>query len=259
MLSSEFVPPGWACHDGAKVAGYVCLSHKTERSSGPGGPAAAIPHAKRGESGYAQALLDQTGLAINPIQYDRREIIFSQGSPAESLFFLQRGIVKISVVSKQGREAVIDVLSTGSLLGEGCLAGESVHSSSAEALMVCSVIPVKKQPLISALRKTPELAEFLIAYLAQRNLRTQEDLASQLFSSREKRLARMLVRLAELGQDESEGVILPSISQETLARMVGTTRSRVNFFLNKFKRQGLVSYDKGLRILPALISAAQRN
>jgi CRP/FNR family cyclic AMP-dependent transcriptional regulator len=223
----------------------------------PGSPATATSHAKRGEG--AQALFDQTGLAINPIRYNRREIIFSQGSPADNLFFLQRGMVKISVVSKQGKEAIIDVLSTGAFFGESCLAGESVHSSSAEALMVCSVIPIKKPRLISALRNAPELAEFLIAYLSQRNLRTKEDLASQLFSSREKRLARMLVRLAELGQNESGGVILPSISQETLALMVGTTRSRVNFFINKFKRLGLVSYDKGLRILPALISLAQRN
>jgi CRP/FNR family transcriptional regulator, cyclic AMP receptor protein len=125
--------------------------------------------------------------------------------------------------------------------------------------MVCSVIPIKKQRLISAMRKQPELAEFLIAHLAQRNLRTEEDLANQLFSSRERRLARLLVRLGELAHDEGGEVVLPSISQETLARMVGTTRSRVNFFLNKFRRQGLINYDKGLHILPALISIARRN
>jgi CRP/FNR family cyclic AMP-dependent transcriptional regulator len=125
--------------------------------------------------------------------------------------------------------------------------------------MNCSVVPIKKQQLISAMRKQPELAEFLIAYLVQRNLRTEEDLANQLFSSREKRLARVLIHLAELGRDAGGEVILPSISQETMARMVGTTRSRINFFLNKFKRQGLIYYDKGLRILPALISIAHRN
>ena len=207
---------------------------------------------------HAVALLHRAGLVTRPMDYARRKVIISQGSPADSLFFLYRGTAKVSIVSKHGKEAVIGILSSGSFFGEACLAEQKVYASNVEALVTCSVISMKNEAVLSAIHKDPSLAEFLISYTIQRNLRTEEDLAYQLFAPSEKRLAHILVRIAEIGVSNRGGVVLPNISQETLAQMVGTTRSRINFFLNKFRRQGLIDYDNGLRIHPSLTTIVKK-
>lgn len=210
-------------------------------------------------SSHALALLRQADLLTVSTEYERKKVIVSQGSPADTLFFLQEGIVKITIVSTRGKEAVIGILPSGSFFGESCLAGREAYPSSVEALATAVVIPIKRDRVLSAIYKHSELAEFLLAHVIQRHLDTQEDLAWQLFTSSERRLARILVRMAEIGENVEGGIVLPSISQETLAQMVGTTRSRINVFLKKLRRQGLIHYDKGLRIHFSLAAFQKRN
>ena len=211
------------------------------------------------DTSHALALLRQADLLKGSADYGRKKVIISQGSRADTLFFLQKGMVKITIVSGRGKEAVIGILPSGSFFGESCLAGWETYPSSVEALATTVVIPMKRDRVLSAIGRHSELAEFLLAYLIRRHLETQEDLACQLFTSSETRLARILVRMAEIGENVEGGIVLPSISQETLAQMVGTTRSRINFFLNKFRRQGLIHYDKGLRIHFSLAALQKRN
>jgi CRP-like cAMP-binding protein len=200
-------------------------------------------------------LLRQMGAATSVVEYGRKDVIFTQGSRAESVLLVQSGIVKVTMVSGQGKEAIVDVLSRGSFLGEDCLAGRDTRAYSAEALVKTSAISMPKHRMLTAIRKSPDLAEALVDHLARSRLRTEEDLAYQLLSSSEARLARALIRIAQAAEtDPGSGAILPPVSQETLARMVGTTRSRISFFLNKFRRQGLIEYDKGLRITRALLA-----
>lgn len=207
----------------------------------------------------ALALLGQSGLVTIPLEYARREVIISQGNPAETLFFLRRGVAKTSIVSNHGQQAVTGILTPGSFFGEACLAGMGTYTSSVEALVTCAAIPMKKHRVLAAIHEHADLAEFLLTHWVQRSLRTEKDLAYQLFASSEKRLARILVEISEMDQDLSGGTVLPSISQETLAQMVGTTRSRINFFLHKFRRQGLIRYDRGLHVNPSLATIVQRN
>ena len=212
-------------------------------------------HDKSSRAISALTLLRQMGVATGVVEYGRKDVIFSQGSRAETVLLLQSGIVKITMVSGQGKEAVVDLLSRGSFVGEDCLAGRNTRAYSAEALVTTSAISVPKHRMLSAIRKSPELAEALVDHMVQRRLRTEEDLAYQLLSSSETRLARALMRIAQAAEtDPGSGIVLPPVSQETLARMVGTTRSRISYFLNKFQQQGLIEYDKGLRITRALLA-----
>ena len=200
-------------------------------------------------------LLRQMGAATSVVEYGRKDVIFTQGSRAETVLLLQSGIVKITIVSGQGKEAIVDILPRGSFLGEDCLAGRHTRAYSAEALVKTSAISIPKHQMLTAIRKSPDLTEAFVDQLVQCRLRTEEDLAFQLLSSSEARLARALIRLAQAAEtDPGSGIVLPPVSQETLARMVGTTRSRISFFLNKFRRQGLIEYDKGLRITRALLT-----
>jgi len=217
-------------------------------------PVAAGQHEKLAKASDAVTLLQQAGAVAAVNEYRAKETVFSQGSRADAVCYLQRGLAKLTVVSKEGKEAVIAILSTGSFFGEECLAGQNIHVKSATALTDCSVMLFKKEKVLSTIRRHPDFAEFFITYLLQRNSRTEEDLVDQLFNSSEKRLARTLVLLAHFGREEAPtDVIVPNVSQETLARMIGTTRSRVNFFMNKFRRLGFIDYDKGLRVHPSLL------
>jgi CRP-like cAMP-binding protein len=223
-------------------------------------PAASAPHENPKKASDAVALLERVGVAGTVAEYRAKDTIFSQGSRANAVYYLQRGTVKLTVVSKQGKEAIIAILSAGSFLGEECLAGQNIHVTGATALVDCSVTSFKKDRVLSTIRRHPDFAEFLIAYLLERNLRTEPDLVDQLFNSSEKRLARTLMLLAHFGRDEPQmEVIVPNVSQETLARMIGTTRSRVNFFMTKFRRLGFIDYDKGLRIHPSLLRRVLRD
>ena len=186
-------------------------------------------------------------------EYRTRQVVFSQGDAADAVFYIQSGKVKLTVVSTRGKQAVIGVLERGSFFGEGCLAAQPLRMSTASAIQPSSIVRVAKSSMVRLLHREPEFAELFIAYLLSRNVRIEEDLVDQLFNSSEKRLARTLLLLARYGKEETPRV-LPKLSQETLAEMVGTTRSRVNFFMNKFRKLGLIEYNGGLKVNSSLLS-----
>ena len=165
-------------------------------------------------------------------EYRKKQIIFAQGAPAYEVFYIQKGRVKLSIVSKQGKEAVIAILGVGDFFGEGCLAGQPLRIATASAVTDSSTLRLEKAATIRALRNDPRFSEMFIAYLLSRNIRVEEDLVDQLFNSSEKRLARLLLLLANFGKDGKQEPVIPNMSQETLAEMIGTTRSRVSFFMN---------------------------
>jgi CRP-like cAMP-binding protein len=202
-------------------------------------------------------ILEKAGVVATLGKYRKRDVIFSQGSRADTVFYLERGRVKLGVVSKQGKEAVIAILPPGSFFGEGSLAGQTVHVATATAFADCAVLAFKKREILNTIRKNPDFAEFFITYLLQRNARIEEDLVDHLFNTSEKRLARLLLLLAHFGKEEEPEVV--QVSHETLARMVGTTRPRVSFFMNKFRRLGFIDYEKGLRVHPSLLAMVLRD
>jgi CRP-like cAMP-binding protein len=187
-------------------------------------------------------------------QYRKNHIIFNQGDPADSVFYIQRGKIKIAIVSPRGKEAVIAILSEGFFFGEGCLAGQPVRMATALAITDSSVVQVKRAVMTRILREQPEFSETFITHLLTRNIRIEEDLVDQLFNSSEKRLARILLLLANFGKDARPEEVIPNISQETLAEMVGTTRSRVSFFLNKFRKLGFIEYNGEIHVHSSLLN-----
>ena len=195
-----------------------------------------------------QAFLDSAGLAKTIIQYGRDEVIFTQGDASEHVLYVQSGGVKLSVVSKTGKEAVVAMLGPGDFFGEGCLAGQPVRMGSATAMTPSAILRVEKAQMVRLLHRQHDMSDRFIAHMLTRNIRIEEDLIDQLFNSSEKRLARALLLLARYGNQDAPARAVPKISQETLAKMVGTTRSRVNFFLNKFKRLGFIEYDGELPV-----------
>jgi CRP/FNR family cyclic AMP-dependent transcriptional regulator len=202
----------------------------------------------------AQAFLDSAGLARKVELYRSRETIFLQGGPANSVLYIQKGSVKLSITSAAGKEAVVAVLGPGDFLGEGCLAGQPARMSTATAITSSTVLVVEKQEMVRVLHEEHALADRFISYMLSRNIRSEADLVDQLFNSTEKRLARTLLILARYGQGGDLERALPDVSQETLAEMIGTTRSRVNFFMNKFKKLGLIRYNGGLHINGSLLT-----
>lgn len=176
--------------------------------------------------------------------YPPNEAIFFQGDPANAIYYIERGEVKLSVLSKNGKQAIVDILGEEAFFGEGCLAGEPIRVATAIALQRSTIIRLEKRALIGLFRRQPSVAEEFITQLASRNLRMQADLADHIFNSSEKRLARLLLVLAKTGKKRDSLGVIPKLSQETLAEMVGTTRSRVSFFLNRFREQGMISYNR---------------
>jgi len=215
------------------------------------------PERKLSKAADAMPLLERAGVEGKPGKYRKKEIIFGQGSPSDTLFYLEEGRLKLATVSRQGKEAIFAILPAGSFFGEGCLAGHTVHVATATALTDCSVLAFTKKQVLAAIRKNPDFAEFFITYLLQRNARVEEDLVDQLFNSSEKRLARVLLLLAQFGKEEVADAI--PVTHETLARMIGTTRPRVSFFMKKFRRLGLIDHEKGLRIHPSLLTMVLRD
>jgi CRP-like cAMP-binding protein len=191
----------------------------------------------------AQAFLDSAGVTKTVAQYGRGETIFRQGDPCEQVMYIQSGGVKLSVVSKIGREAVVAMLGPGDFFGEGCLAGQPVRMGSATAITPSVILLVGKEKMVRLLHKQHAMSDRFISHMLSRNIRIEEDLIDQLFNSSEKRLARTLLLLARYGKQDKPVRVVPTISQETLAEMIGTTRSRVNFFLNKFKKLGFIEYN----------------
>src|SRR5437870_802514 len=191
----------------------------------------------------AQAFLESAGVARKIVDYRRSEAIFTQGDPCDSVLYIQKGGVKLSVLSKTGREAVVAMLGPGDFFGEGCLAGQPVRMGSATALTSSTILLVGKEEMVGLLHKQHAMSDRFISHMLARNIRIEEDLIDQLFNSSEKRLARTLLLLARYGKQDRPARAVPKISQETLAEMVGTTRSRVNYFLNKFKKLGFIEYN----------------
>ena len=187
-------------------------------------------------------------------EFKRGEIVYAQGDLAKSVMYLQEGGVQLSVVSEAGKEAVVAILGPGDFFGEGCLAGQSVRMGSATAITPSTVLIVEKGEMFKVLHQQPALSDRFISFMLARNIRIEEDLIDQLFNSSEKRLARTLLLLARYGKDDKPHGLLPKVSQEMLAEMVGTTRPRVNFFMNKFRKLGFIRYNGGLQINTSLLS-----
>src|SRR4249920_870262 len=202
----------------------------------------------------AQTFLDSAGVARKIVEYRRAEVIFSQGDACEHVLYLQKGGVKLSVLSKVGREAVVAMLGPGEFFGEGCLAGQPLRMGSATATTDSTVLLVDKDRMIRLLHKQHALSDRFIAHMLARNIRIEEDLVDQLFNSSEKRLARTLLLLARYGKHDQAIRDVPPVSQETLAEMIGTTRSRVNFFMKKFERLGFITYKSGLKVNNSLLT-----
>jgi len=187
-------------------------------------------------------------------KYRKNQRIFSQGEAANSVFYLQKGKAKVTIVSAQGKEAVIAILGKDEFLGEGCLAGQKVRIATATAMQECEIMKIEKSALVAALRVQPAFSELFVAHLLLRTIRVEEDLVDQLFNSSEKRLARALLLLANFGKEGKPEPIIAKVSQETLAEMIGTTRSRVSFFMNKFRKLGFISYNGTLQVHSSLLS-----
>jgi CRP/FNR family transcriptional regulator, cyclic AMP receptor protein len=188
------------------------------------------------------------------LAFSKKQTVFAQGDVADAVFYIQKGKVKLTVVSKIGKEATIGILNEGSFLGEGALAGQVLRMGSAAAISDCELLRVDKKAMMEALHREHAFSDMFVAYLLARNIRYEEDLVDQLFNSSEKRLARVLLLLAHFGKDGKPENVLPKISQETLAEMVGTTRSRVSFFMNRFRKLGFIHYSGGLQVHSSLLN-----
>ena len=204
-----------------------------------------------------RAFLAQAGAGKTIERYARNQKIFSQGDLADTVFFIQQGKVKITVLSELGKEAVVGIFTEGQFFGEGCLSGAELRIATSRAMEECLITSITKKAMLAALGREPEFSGFFIAYLVSRNSRIEDDLIDQLFNSSERRLARLLLRLANFGQEG--GAIAITLSQETLAEMIGTTRSRVSFFMNKFRKQGFISYNGKIQVYPSLLDAVLRD
>src|SRR5579859_1378223 len=196
----------------------------------------------------AKLFLDSTGLGRTVGRYAAKETIFAQGDPAKSVIYIQEGGVKLSVVNEVGKEAVVAILGPGDFFGEACLAGQAVCMGTATAIAPATVLVIEKSEMIRVLHEEHEFSDRFISYMLTRNIRVEEDLVDQLFNSSEKRLARALLLLARYGREDEPRKVLPKVSQETLAEMIGTTRPRVNYFMNKFRDLGFIEYNGEIHI-----------
>jgi CRP/FNR family cyclic AMP-dependent transcriptional regulator len=202
----------------------------------------------------AKAFLESAGVAKHIVKHPKGDIVFAQGDRCDSVLYIQAGTIKLSVLSKGGREAVIAMLGAGEFFGEGCLAGQSVRMATATAAIPSTIMRIDKEEMIDLLHTQRTLSDRFITHMLARNIRIEEDLIDQLFNSSEKRLARTLLLLARYGKHDQPVREVPAISQSTLAEMVGTTRSRVNFFMKKFQRLGFIDYADGLKVNNSLLT-----
>ena len=202
----------------------------------------------------AQAFLDSAGVSRKVVEYGRKATIYAQGNPSKHVMYIQKGGVKLSVVNDVGREAIVAILGPGDFFGEGCLAGQKICIGTATAMTATTVLAIEKLEMNRVLHDEHEFSDRFIKYMLSRNIRVEQDLVDQLFNSTEKRLARTLLLLARYGKEDQPQKVLAKISQETLAEMIGTTRSRVNLFMNKFKKLGFIHTNGGLHINSSLLS-----
>jgi CRP/FNR family cyclic AMP-dependent transcriptional regulator len=219
-------------------------------------PTKAPANAKsRGLSPFsAEEFLRSAGMAKKVVEFRRKTKIFAQGDVSSHVLYIQKGSVRLSVVNESGKEAVVAILGTGDFFGEGCLAGQPIRIGSATAISASTVLIIDKREMIRVLHAEHEFSDRFITYMLSRNIRIEADLVDQLFNSTEKRLARALLLLARYGKEDQVQRVLPKVSQETLAQTIGTTRSRVNVFMNKFKKLGFIKYNGGLQINNSLLS-----
>ena len=203
--------------------------------------------------------VDWTGTRTRHVEYEPAATIFAQGDPATSVMYVEEGAVRLSVLSHAGKEAVVAVLDVAHFFGEGCLAGQLRRMATATAMTACTIVVVDKPEMTRQLQAKPAFADRFLTHMLTRNIRIEEDLIDQLFNSSEKRLARTLLLLARYGEPDASHRTLPRVSQETLAEMVGTTRSRVNFFMNKFRKLGFIEYNGGLKVHNSLLSVVLRD
>ena len=222
----------------------MAMLTKSRKAKSPPGPTAF----------NAQAFLDTSGVARKMTEYRRGESVYSQGDTAETVMYIQKGGVKLSVVSGSGREAVVAMFGPGDFFGEGCMAGQTIRMGTTTAVTSTTLLVIQKEELLRVLHAEHALSDHFIAYMLAHNIRVEEDLVDQLFNSSEKRLARALLLLARYGMQELPDRILPKVSQETLASMIGTTRSRVNFFMNKFRKLGFIEYNGKIKVNKSLLT-----
>jgi CRP/FNR family cyclic AMP-dependent transcriptional regulator len=213
-----------------------------------------VSASKKKQDFNLQTFLATVGVGRKPELFPKKQNIFAQGDPADAVFYLQTGKVRLTVVSKTGKEATVGILSDGSFFGEGALAGQAHRMGSANAMTECGVLRIEKMAMMQALHREHTLSDLFVKYLLARNIRYEEDLVDQLFNSSEKRLARVLLMLARFGKEGSPETVVPKISQETLAEMVGTTRARVSFFMNRFRKLGFIHYNGGLEVHSSLLN-----
>jgi CRP/FNR family transcriptional regulator, cyclic AMP receptor protein len=212
------------------------------------------PPAKKSASFDPQAFLDTAGVSKKVSEYRRGESIFTQGDGAFTVMYIQRGGVKLSVVNGSGKEAVVAMFGPTDFFGEGCMAGQTVRMATATALAPTTLLVIDKNEMLRVLHEEHELSDRFISYMLAHNIRVEEDLVDQLFNSSEKRLARTLLLLARYGKQDQPDRSLPQVSQETLAEMIGTTRSRVNFFMNKFRKLGFIEYNGRIKVNKSLLT-----
>jgi CRP/FNR family cyclic AMP-dependent transcriptional regulator len=203
--------------------------------------------------------LSSIGEGRRSLHFSKKQTVFAQGDATDGVFYIQRGKIKLTVLSSSGKEATIGILGDGDFFGEGCLAGQPLRIGSASAITNCDILRIDKKAMMQALHREHTLSDMFVAYLLARNIRYEEDLVDQLFNSSEKRLARILLLLAHFGKEGAAESIVAEVSQTTLAEMVGTTRPRVNFFLNKFKKLGFIYYNGGLQVRSSLLNVILRD
>ena len=210
---------------------------------------------KRNRAFNAQTFLTSAGVARKVVEFKKLATIYAQGDAPRSVLYIQKGSVKLTVVNEGGKEAVVAILGPGDFLGEGCMAGQAVRMEAATAITATTVLDIEKTEMLRVLHAEHELSDRFLSYMLTRNIRIEEDLIDQLFNSSEKRLARTLLLLARYGKEPQPEKMLPKVSQEMLAEMVGTTRTRVNFFMNKFRKLGFIQYNNdGLQVHKSLLS-----
>jgi CRP/FNR family cyclic AMP-dependent transcriptional regulator len=201
-----------------------------------------------------QVFLAKVGEGRTSATYRKNQKVFSQGDPADAIFYIQSGKVKLTIVSQQGKEAVVGIIGSDDFFGESCLSGRPLRMATATALSACAIVRLEKQSMIRVLHDEPTFSELFLTHLLSRNIRLEEDLVDQLFNSSEKRLARVLLLLANFGKEGKPETVIAKISQETLAEIVGTTRARVSSFMNKFRKLGFIHYNGGLQVHSSLVS-----
>jgi CRP/FNR family transcriptional regulator, cyclic AMP receptor protein len=235
-----------------KIARQTPIALISQRTRNSPSPHRASKNGRREFDPHA--FLATIGEGREAVFFPKKQTIFVQGDPADAIFYLQTGKVRLTVVSKTGKEATIGILSDGSFFGEGSLAGQALRMGSATTMTDCAVLRIEKKAMVDTLHREHTLSDLFVAYLLARNIRYEEDLVDQLFNSSEKRLARVLLMLAHFGKEGVPETVVPKISQETLAEMVGTTRSRVSFFMNRFRKLGFIHYNGGLQVHSSLLN-----